>query len=276
MAGFFENNTNMGKLANGRRIPPTPPKALRTKPLQRAKSRNVPSNTRPLELTRDINFLDGTHDIFDILAQQAQEKDTLERSISATIALLNRSRHMLEDAEETIESQNIRLKTLETLSVTDEISGLLNRRGFTKAFVKEVARTNRGHSHGGLLVMFNLENLDKVKDLHGNNAVHKAIKLISSALENEIRETDYAARLYDDEFVLLFTNTSMENALHRLQNMALRLNKLSLIWEGAEIPLNLSLGLKSYGKNEKAEDIFESASDDLQRNRKGHTHTKHA
>jgi hypothetical protein len=60
----------------------------------------------------------------------------------------------------------------------------------------------------------------------------------------------------------------MEKALSRLQVMALRLNKLSLIWKNEEIHLSLSLGLKSFKAGERAEQIFKSASDDLSRNRK--------
>jgi diguanylate cyclase len=210
------------------------------------------------------------------LARQEADKKGLERSIGSTIALLKRSSIMLQDAEARIEEQTQRIEDLETIVTVDEVSGLLNRRGFAKIFAKEVARTNRGLNDGGLLVMFNLENLHVIRKEHGKEAAHMAIRLITKALESEIRDSDHAGRILDDEFVLLFADTSMDLALTRLQNMALRLNKLSLIWDGAEINLNLSLGLKSFGANERAEKIFEAASDDLERNRKGASTAKRA
>jgi diguanylate cyclase (GGDEF)-like protein len=231
--------------------------------------KSMPRAHKPLELTRDNQFVDGDQDIFDVLARQEADKQGLERSIGSTIALLKRSSMMLQDAEATIEEQTQRIENLEKISTIDEASGLLNRRGFAKIFTKEVARTNRGVNDGGLLVMFNLENLHVIRKEHGKEAAHMAIRLITKALESEIRDTDHAGRILDDEFVLLFTDASMEVALTRLQNMALRLNKLSLIWDGMEINVNLSLGLKSFGANERAERIFEAASDDLERNRKG-------
>lgn len=103
-----------------------------------------------------------------------------------------------------------------------------------------------------------------------------AVRLIARAFENEIRECDYAGRILDDEFVLLFAETALENALSRLQKMAMRLNKLSLIWDGKEINLNLSLGLRDYTADEDAVKIFESANADLQRNRRGESYKKSA
>ncbi len=248
-----------------------PPAALTTvRPLKKGRA------SSPLELTRNDGFLNGSQDIFDVLAHQEEGRNALERSIGSTIALLKRSSIMLQDAEETIEQQTQRIQTLEKISTVDEVSGLLNRRGFVQTFYKEVARTNRGANDGGLLVMFNLENLHVIRKKHGKGAAHMAVRLITKALENEIRDMDHAGRLLDDEFVLLFTDTSMDAALTRLQNMAMRLNKLSLIWDGVEINLNLSLGLKSFGASEKAENIFEAASNDLQRNRKGAPQEKRA
>ncbi|MCB9982558.1 MAG: GGDEF domain-containing protein [Rhodospirillales bacterium] len=188
-----------------------------------------PANNR-LELTREQAFLDGRHDIFDILA-----------------------RHTVADIAPLIER--------------DAVSGLLNRAGFVRALKREIARTNRGHSVGGLLVMFSLENLDKIRERYGEKAAERAVKLIAQALENEIRDMDLAARTQDDEFILLFTDTTMSQALSRLQNMALRLNRLSLICNDEEIRLSLSLGLKSYKKGAQADAVFEDASADLKRNR---------
>jgi diguanylate cyclase len=225
-------------------------------------------SARPLELTRDQDFLNGRHDIFDVLARHDNEKEGWDRSMNATLALLERARVLLSSAEQTIEDQGSQIKTLEDGSGICALTGLLNRRGFTKAFVKEVARTNRGFNEGGLIVIFNLENLANIESAHGKDAGETALKLIARALETEIREMDHAARIQHDEFVLLFAETSMEKALTRLQVMALRLNKLSLIWNNEEIHLSLSLGLKSFKRGERAEQIFKSASDDLSRNRK--------
>lgn len=236
-----------------------------------APARPALKNSRSLELTRDNDFLNGRHDIFDVLARH-NEKDGdagWDSNMNNTVALLERAKAMLSRAETTIREQHEHIRFLEDASGLCALTGLLNRRGFTKAFVREVARTNRGLNHGGLVVIFNLDNLERIENVHGAEAGQAAIKLVASALESEIREMDYAARIQHDEFVLLFSGSAMDKALGRLQHMALRLNKLSMGWQGHDIHLSLSLGLKSYGPGERAENIFKQASEDLSRNKKG-------
>ncbi|MCC6597582.1 MAG: diguanylate cyclase [Alphaproteobacteria bacterium] len=227
-----------------------------------------------LELTRDQAFLNGSRDIFDILARHSG--DPAQNGMDAFSALPEPARKILRNAEETIREQNIRLKSLENLSGVDLLTGLLNAQGFAKAFSAEVARTNRDLSEGGLLVIFNLENLETIEFLYGPEAAESALELVAKALGVEKREMDHAARIRGDEFVLLFAETTMEKALDRLQTMALRLNRISLIWGGTEIRLNLSLGLKSYAKGSRAEDIFTAASADLDRNRTGSARARSA
>tara|TARA_X000001036_G_scaffold11462_1_gene10031 strand:- start:8109 stop:8879 length:771 start_codon:yes stop_codon:yes gene_type:complete len=222
-----------------------------------------------LELTRNENFLNGTFDIFDVLAQNTQERKALEKSLNSTIALLKRSAHALQEAEKTIEVQNHKLEAFAKISSHDEKSGLLNRRGFMNVLKKEVSRMNRTNSVGGLIVVFNLENLKLIRKRHGEAAADMAVQILANAFQQEIREMDHAGRMLDDEFVLLLTDTDMGQALSRLQAMAMRLNKLSMIWGKKEINLNLSLGLKNFSAQEDAIKIFEAANEDLKRNRSG-------
>lgn len=238
---------------------------------------SVPASLKDrVELTRDQSFLDGKRDIFDILARQKRDEDSWQKSMGETVGFLERARIMLENAEKKISEQDKRLQTLEDVTGVDPLTGLLNRKGFSKALMREIARTNRAYNDGGLLVMFSLENLLSIEDAQGEEAAALATKLVAQALESEIRDMDLAARTQDDEFVLLFTDTDMGKALSRLQNMALRLNRLSLIWNGEEIRISLSLGLKSYAQGAKAEQVFQDANDDLQRNRKGTVQTTNA
>lgn len=229
--------------------------------------KTVPKS-KGFELTRDQGFVHDNQDIFDVLARQSLERNTLEQNIGLTFNVLERAKAMLAGAEKTLREQAEKLQILEDASGFDPLTGLLNRRGLVKILIREVARTNRGFNQGGLLVIFSLENLGAICAAHGDDAGDTALRLVAKALEVEIREMDYAARIGTDEFVLLFAETRMDHALSRLQDMALRLGRLSLITGGKEVRINLSLGLKSYGQGDSAQQIFKDANDDLTRNRK--------
>jgi diguanylate cyclase (GGDEF)-like protein len=134
-------------------------------------------------------------------------------------------------------------------------AGLESRHVFSKALNRELARTWRGHSNGGVIVLIDFDNCAAVHERHGPGAVQACVKLISHILASEVRAMDIAAVLGDDEFALLLADTSTEKSAWRVQNLALRLNNLSLIWQLKEIQIGASLSMKSYGPNEEPDAV---------------------
>ena len=187
------------------------------------------------------------------------ERDGWWRTMSATIAFLKWATVRLEAAERKITAQEKRIKALEEQATTDELTGLLNRRGFYDAFLREMDRTDRGHSTGGLLIMVDLDNFKMINDTYGHAAGDASLRLVARMLESNSRIMDTCARLGGDEFVLLLANTERDKALVRAQNLIKQLNSLSLVWYGAELPIRASLGLKEYRAGDKAEDVIGAA-----------------
>ena len=72
-----------------------------------------------------------------------QEKQTWSRTLSGTLALLEKATIMVEQAEQRIVEQEDRIALLEDVVTTDELTALKNRRGFLEAFVAEIDRCNR-------------------------------------------------------------------------------------------------------------------------------------
>lgn len=187
------------------------------------------------------------------------ERDGWFRTMSASIAMIRHAFTRLEAAEEKMAEQAQRIAQLEQQVTLDELTGLLNRRGFFDAFMKEMDRMKRGHSNGGLLILVDLDNFKMINDTYGHQAGDAALRLVGKTLANSSRAMDCCARLGGDEFVLLLANTEREKALVRAQNLIKQLNSLSLVWYGAELPIRASLGLKDYGIGETPEDIFGEA-----------------
>ena len=190
---------------------------------------------------------------------EVQDNDAQERTLNATFALLKQAQIMLDEAETKIREQDTRIAFLEELATTDELTGLKNRRGFLDSFMRELDRCNRALSCGGLLVLIDLDNFKSVNDTYGHLAGDACLRLVGRTLDSEIRQMDVAARLGGDEFVLLLSNTTKAQAAKRAQELAWRLNNLSVAWYGEEIPVQASLGLRDYGANDTVKEIFNDA-----------------
>src|SRR5690606_23791319 len=121
---------------------------------------------------------------------------------------------------------------------------------------RELGRAARaGGESGGVLVLVDIDNFRSVMERFGQKAAETALRLTANTLLHEIRPMDAAARIGEDEFVVLLAGADKHRALARVQHLALNLNNLSFIRNGAEVSISASVGLKSFGAGECLEEI---------------------
>ena len=190
------------------------------------------------------------------------------RVLGATMALLSQAQNDLEASAKQIQSLKSQLKELEKVATTDLLTGLKNRRGFEDHFARELDRTRRGKSIGGVLVVIDLDSFKAINDTFGHQAGDACLQLVANVLSDEIRVMDTASRLGGDEFVLLMTDSTQELLLTRVQNIAWKLNHLVLTWKGKQIAINASVGMKPYCKDDSAEAVFAEADQSMYLNKK--------
>lgn len=119
---------------------------------------------------------------------------------------------------ESLEKQRL-IAELKRLSLSDDLTGLLNRRAFMRIAQHQLKVANRTKKR--LLLLFaDFDQLKKVNDAFGHPEGNKALIEVASLLKETFRESDIIARIGGDEFVVLATNTnkgSAEVLSHRLQ-----------------------------------------------------------
>jgi diguanylate cyclase (GGDEF)-like protein len=84
----------------------------------------------------------------------------------------------------------------------DQLTGLLNRRGFERQAEIEVARADRVNGSMGV-VSFDLDRFKRVNDENGHAAGDRALTRIGKTFRAEMRDTDVLARVGGEEFVAL-------------------------------------------------------------------------
>jgi len=99
------------------------------------------------------------------------------------------------------------LRDLKDMSITDELTGLYNRRGFLN-FGKELLKMGKRINKVVFLLYADLDGMKMINDNFGHNEGDKALKEISNILKKIFRKTDIIARIGGDEFVVLGIATS--------------------------------------------------------------------
>jgi diguanylate cyclase (GGDEF)-like protein len=98
---------------------------------------------------------------------------------------------------------------LTALSIRDELTGLLNRRGFLARAEEEAARAARTSSTFAI-VFADLNGLKTINDTCGHEEGDAAIRAMGAVLTRSFRDTDVVARLGGDEFVVLVRDVEKE------------------------------------------------------------------
>jgi diguanylate cyclase (GGDEF)-like protein len=132
---------------------------------------------------------------------------------------------------------------LGNLALTDELTGLSNRRGFM-ALAERQLKLGRRTDRGMLLFMIDVDRLKQINDSFGHPAGDCVLKLTAGVLEETFRDSDVVARLGGDEFAVL----AIEAAGHSEATIRARLFERlkSISAEHARYEISLSLGVARF------------------------------
>lgn len=147
-------------------------------------------------------------------------------------------RFRIRDLREQLKTANDRLAEL---SVTDDLTGLLNMRSIYEKIEYEIKRAKRS-GRGLAVVMFDMDHFKRVNDAHDHLFGSFVLKETGRLLKSLLRETDFAARYGGDEFLAVLTDTD-ERGAHTFCHRLLELVRGHLFQDKSDkIQLTVSLG----------------------------------
>jgi len=100
----------------------------------------------------------------------------------------------------------------EQLSVTDALTGLLNRRYIEARLVEEIRRSNR-HGFPMSFMMLDVDQFKSYNDAFGHPAGDEALKIVGQVIRDTLRAADVAARFGGEEFSILLPQTKGDEAI---------------------------------------------------------------
>lgn len=99
----------------------------------------------------------------------------------------------------------------EQLSVTDPLTGLLNRRYMEARLLEETKRSTR-HGFPMSFMMLDVDHFKSYNDQFGHPAGDEALKLVGDVMRETLRGADVAARFGGEEFAILLPQTTRDEA----------------------------------------------------------------
>lgn len=158
-----------------------------------------------------------------------------------------------------ITAQRRALEQVERMANQDALTGLPNRRLLYDRLGQAIARAKRYES--ALVVLsIDLDGFKLINDRYGHAAGDAVLIATSYRLRDALRDTDTAARMGGDEFVILITDTSGVDANYVCQRIAASL-AAPIVVNGEELHVRASIGRATLFEDGDTEDALISAAD---------------
>ncbi len=171
------------------------------------------------------------------------------------------------EAEQQMIEQARRIRQLESLSYTDELTGVLNRRGYQMVFRRELADAGR-HSRDGILLLCDLNHFKNINDTYGHMAGDAALQSVADRLRSSVRAGDYVARIGGDEFAVVMPRTPRREVPKLVQKLEKLVNYHMVDWGGHQIPISAAMGFQVFGPRSNAEALMHQADQALYQDKK--------
>jgi diguanylate cyclase (GGDEF)-like protein len=169
----------------------------------------------------------------DYIIKPVHEKEFLARiTVGLRILALERA----------LQETNRRLKNL---AITDELTGLLNRRALFAELKKNTCRFIREEKPFHI-IMLDIDHFKKINDSYGHQAGDKVLQELAKRLENELRPYDLIGRYGGEEFLIAIGNISKQNAMKLAERIRKSIaDQPFFITRDYSIPVTASLGIAS-------------------------------
>jgi diguanylate cyclase (GGDEF)-like protein/PAS domain S-box-containing protein len=131
---------------------------------------------------------------------------------------------------------------LKMLARTDDLTGLMNRRGFIEQVEPRLAALARSHKKSALLYI-DLDNFKQINDCYGHDRGDAVLRTLGIYLDGHTRGSDCCARLGGDEFAIWLDNATRDGAIKRAEELLGLADQLNAIAGRTDMPLSLSVGI---------------------------------
>ncbi|MCG2786205.1 MAG: diguanylate cyclase, partial [Anaerolineae bacterium] len=161
-------------------------------------------------------------------------------------------REAQENLQQTNQELQVQLQRVESLqeelreqAIRDSLTGLFNRRYLDESFSKKISRMKKKESSLAV-IMLDIDHFKSFNDTHGHSAGDELLAMLGELLRNQTRQSDVACRYGGEEFVILLSDTSLEVATKRAEEIRRSFESIRVSFEGKSLKSTISIGISIY------------------------------
>ena len=182
------------------------------------------------------------------------------QAMQASVATL---KTQLSASQQEIERLREEVNRARDASLTDGLTGLVNRKGFDQALANCLSGVDTEcTAEGPCLLMGDIDHFKTINDTYGHLFGDKVIRAVASVIKGHVKGRDTAARYGGEEFVILLPDTPLHGAQALAEHIRHSIEKGRIKRSGSQdamAQVTLSLGVAHYHPGESATAFIERA-----------------
>ncbi|HEX8445162.1 MAG TPA: diguanylate cyclase [Sphingomonas sp.] len=139
----------------------------------------------------------------------------------------------------------VALKRLRHLAMTDELTGLMNRRAFMTLLAEEQQRAMR-YGQSLSVAIIDIDHFKSINDRFGHAAGDATLVRVVDLCRGALRNSDVMARLGGEEFGVLMPGTAGQGAHYAVERLRLAVDQSPFAHGTMRFPVTISAGVASY------------------------------
>lgn len=139
-----------------------------------------------------------------------------------------------------------------TMASSDELTGLINRRGFYQRFESELERARR-HQTPLCITLVDVDHFKRFNDTYGHLSGDLILQGLASLFSGKMRKSDVICRFGGEEFAILLPDTSLKSAAELMERVRQNVEEMTLSgFNGERLQVTISVGLTAVNTRPKA------------------------
>ncbi len=150
--------------------------------------------------------------------------------------------HAAKELSITLDNARMHQK-LSILSITDELTGLYNRR-YLNEFLEREFNLAKRHNTKLSLLMMDIDDFKHLNDFYGHQLGDEVLRTVGQIINDNIRATDLGARYGGEEFTIVLPQTGFEGSFEVAKKIKEQLSKFQ--FKGLVENITISVGIANY------------------------------